>query len=86
LVDYVKIVRQTNNKETTALYWTAGAKVHHRSDVAFLDKSYELYRDQCLEIWGIRYQDIEVQIDKSYNPLRLPRIEADKSGGSKQGL
>ena len=35
-----------------------------------------------MELWGIRYQDVEVNIDQSYNPLRLPRVEADKSGGS----
>ena len=51
--------------------------------IHFLDKSYELYRDRCLELWGIRYQDIEVYIDQSYNPLRLPRVEADQSRGSK---
>ena len=50
--------------------------------IHFLDKSYELYRDRCLELWGIRYQDIEVYIDQNYNPLRLPGVEADKSGGS----
>jgi len=45
--------------------------------IHFLDKSYELYRDRCLELWGIRYEDIEVYIDRSYNPLRLPRVETD---------
>ena len=53
--------------------------------IHFLDRSYELYRDRCLELWGIRYQDIEVYIDQNYNPLRLPGVEADKSGGSQAG-
>lgn len=41
-----------------------------------------------IDVWsygGIRYQDIEVYIDQSYNPLRLPRVEADQSRGSKAG-
>ncbi len=50
--------------------------------IHFLGKSYELYRDRCLELWGIRYQDLEVYIDQSYNPFRLSRVETDKSGGS----
>jgi len=49
--------------------------------IHFLGKSYELYRDRCLELWGIRYQDIEVYIDQRYNPFRLSRV-TDKSGGS----
>ena len=48
----------------------------------FMNYSYVLYRDRCLELWGIRYQDIEVYVDQGYNILRLPRVEADQSGGS----
>ena len=54
--------------------------------IHFLDKSYKLYRDRSLELRGIRYEDIEVQIDQSYNPLRLPRIEANQSGGGRPVL
>lgn len=50
--------------------------------VHFLEKSYELYRDRCLELWEIRYQDIEVYIDLGYNLFRLSRVETDKSGSS----
>ena len=50
--------------------------------IHFMNYSYVLYRDRSLELWGIRYQDIEVYVDQGYNPLRLPRVEADQSGGS----
>ena len=51
--------------------------------IHFMNRGYKQYRDRCLEIWGLRYEDIEVQIDQSYNPRRLPRVEANQSEGSK---
>ena len=51
--------------------------------IQYLEQSYEMYRNRCLELWGIRYQDIEVHIDQRYNPIRLPIVEGDQSGGSK---
>ena len=69
-----QILSHAENNATSFPHTVVSRSAH---GIHFLDKSYELYRDRCLELWGIRYEDIEVYIDQSYNPLRLPRVEAD---------
>jgi hypothetical protein len=51
--------------------------------IHFLDKSNDLYSDHYLELWGRKFDYIEVQIDQRYNLCRVARIKADPSGCSK---
>ena len=53
--------------------------------IQFMNRDYAAYRDRCLDLWGIRYIDIEVQIDPGYHPLRLPRITTNQSRSSEKG-
>ena len=53
--------------------------------IHFMNRGYKQYRDRCLEIWGLRYEDIEVRIDQGYHPLRLPRAKAKQPSSSQTG-
>ena len=45
--------------------------------IHFLEKSFVLYGDRCLELSGMKYQDIEEYVDQGYKQFRLSGMEID---------
>jgi hypothetical protein len=54
--------------------------------IYFLENSYVLYGDRCLELSGIKYQDIEVNIDQGYKHVRLSGMVKYKSGAARRAI
>ena len=42
--------------------------------IQFMNRGYENYRDKCLELVGIEYNQLESYRHERYNPFRLSRV------------
>jgi len=53
--------------------------------IQFMNKTYEIYRDKCLELVGIKYNQLETYRNERYHPFRLSRVAQHQPTSSQAG-